>query len=105
MRDLIDPGPARTFVFLDERCESINDGELFVSMYGYPDQPNHWTMVDFPAIYHDGAANFAFADGHGEDHQWRDPRTLTPIGTLSGLNAASPNNPDVYWLMDHSTRR
>jgi prepilin-type processing-associated H-X9-DG protein len=103
--DVIDPGPARTFVFLDERCESINDGEFLVSMYGYPDQPTHWTMVDFPAIYHDGAASFAFADGHGEEHTWRDSRTLTPIGTLGNLNVASPNNKDVYWLMDHATRK
>jgi len=105
MRDLIGPGPARTFVFLDERCESINDSEFLVSMYGYPDQPSLWTMVDFPGIYHEGAANFAFADGHGEEHTWRDSRTLTPIGTLRGLNVASPNNKDVYWLMDHTTRK
>jgi len=37
------PGPAMTFVFLDERFDSINDGEFCTSMSGYPDQPRSST--------------------------------------------------------------
>jgi prepilin-type processing-associated H-X9-DG protein len=103
--DVLNPGPARTFVFSDERCDSINDGELFVAMFGFPIQADKWTMVDFPGIYHNGGAGIAFADGHSEIHAWKDPRTTLPIGQLGGLNVLSTNNPDVYWLMDHSTRK
>jgi prepilin-type processing-associated H-X9-DG protein len=103
--DVLKPGPQMTFVFLDERCDSINDGEFVVSMQGWPSQPASWTMVDFPASYHGGSGSFAFVDGHVESHQWRDARTTPPIGKLPGLNVPSPNNPDVYWLMEHSTRK
>ena len=36
--DLTDPGPSMTWVFLDEREDSINDGEFIVSMNGWPDK-------------------------------------------------------------------
>src|SRR5690348_17778843 len=37
--DMNDPGPSKTFVFLDEREDSINDGYFIVDMSGYPDKP------------------------------------------------------------------
>jgi prepilin-type processing-associated H-X9-DG protein len=104
LTDVLNPGPARTFVFLDERCDSINDGEFIVSMNGFPANPAQWGIVDYPANYHNGGADLAFADGHSETHLWKDRRTMPPLGNLS-LNIASPNNPDVYWLMDHCTRK
>src|SRR5262249_805008 len=36
MSDLIMPGPSMTWAFIDEREDSINDGEMIVSMNGYP---------------------------------------------------------------------
>ena len=42
MSDLTDPGPSRTWAFLDEREDSVNDGEFVVGMFGYPDQPGQW---------------------------------------------------------------
>jgi prepilin-type processing-associated H-X9-DG protein len=104
LTDVVNPGPARTFVFVDERCDSINDGELFVAMFGFPDAPQQWHIVDFPANYHNGGASLAFADGHSENHLWKDIRTMPPLGHLN-LNVPSPNNQDAYWLMDHSTRK
>ena len=101
----LNPGPAMTMVFLDERCDSINDGEWCTSMNGWPDQPNSWIMIDFPASYHNGSGGLSFADGHSEIHKWRDPRTIPPIGKLRGLNVPSPNNQDVYWMMERSTRK
>ncbi len=107
MSDLIDPGPTMTWVLMDEREDSINDGELCVGMTGYPDKPQSWMLVDYPASYHNGAAGLSFADGHAEIHKWKDPRT-TPLlrrgGELS-LNVSSPNNQDMLWLMDRSTRK
>jgi hypothetical protein len=40
--DMTDPGPASTFVFIDEREDSINDGYFVVDMAGYPTEPNRW---------------------------------------------------------------
>jgi len=97
------PGPAQTFVFLDERSESINDGFFVVSMNGYPNLAAT-TMVDFPASYHNRAAGFAFADGHSEIHKWVDPRTCPPFNLYLQLNVPQPNSKDVFWLQDHSTR-
>jgi prepilin-type N-terminal cleavage/methylation domain-containing protein/prepilin-type processing-associated H-X9-DG protein len=102
---VLNPGPTMTFVFLDERCDSINDGEFCTGMDGFPDKPVAWKLVDFPASYHGGAGGFSFADGHSEIHKWRDPRTTPPLGRLINLNVPSPKNPDAYWLMEHSTRK
>jgi len=104
MTSMLNPGPAMTFVFLDERQDSINDGFFIVDMDSYPNMATT-QVVDLPASYHDRAAGFAFADGHSEIHQWKDKRTMPPLSTTDlSLNFASPNNPDVYWMQDHSTR-
>jgi prepilin-type processing-associated H-X9-DG protein len=105
--DLIDPGASRTWLFLDEREDSINDGEFVVGMFGYPDQPTQWMIVDFPASYHNGAGGLSFADGHSEIKKWQDSRT-TPVlkpGQSLPLNVPSSGNKDVFWLMDRSTRK
>ena len=103
LTEMIRPGPAKTFVLLDEREDSINDGFFVVQMDGYPNI-SQTVMVDFPASYHGQAAGFAFADGHSEIHKWRDPRTYRPLTTEQNHNVPQPNNKDVYWLQDHSTR-
>jgi len=105
MSQVLNPGPALTFVFLDERCDSINDGEFCTGMSGWPSAPQQWVLVDFPGSYHGGAGGFSFVDGHAEIHKWRDSRTTPPIGKLTNLNVPSANNPDSYWLMEHSTRK
>jgi prepilin-type N-terminal cleavage/methylation domain-containing protein/prepilin-type processing-associated H-X9-DG protein len=97
--------PAMLWVFLDEREDSINDGWFAVSMNGYPDQPAAYMFRDFPASYHNGAAGFAFADGHSEIHKWLDPRTMPPIvkGQSVMRGIASPNNKDIPWLQERTT--
>jgi prepilin-type N-terminal cleavage/methylation domain-containing protein/prepilin-type processing-associated H-X9-DG protein len=70
MVQVVNPGPAMTIVFVDERCDSINDGEWCSGMAGWPSDPSQWTIVDFPGSYHGGACGFAFADGHSETHRW-----------------------------------
>lgn len=105
LSQVVNPGPAMTIVFLDERCDSINDGEWCTSMSGWPNQPGAWVLIDFPGSYHGGAGGLSFADGHSELHKWKDSRTVPPIGKLINLNVPSPNNPDVYWMMERSTRK
>ena len=105
--DLVDPGPSMTWVFIDEREDSINDGEMIVSMIGYPDRPNQWKIVDYPASYHGSACGFGFADGHSEIKQWKDGRTMPNLrkDLALPLNVGSPNNKDVLWMMERSTRK
>ena len=94
------------WLFLDEREDSINDAEMVVGMDGFPDQPQAWKIVDYPASYHNGAGGLSFADGHSEIRKWMDPRT-TPVlkrGQELQLNQPSPNNQDAFWLMERSTR-
>ncbi len=102
--DMVDPGPSNTFVLLDEREDSINDGYFVVDMAGWPDRSER--LVDFPASYHNNAAGFSFADGHSEIHKWTDPRTMPKInkGNMQ-LNIAMYNSKDLYWMMEKSTRR
>jgi prepilin-type N-terminal cleavage/methylation domain-containing protein len=104
--DMDDPGPSQTFVFLDEREDSINDGYFAVDMTGFPDQPSACKLVNYPASYHNAAGGFSFADGHSEIKKWTDPRTMPRLERNKGLalNVASPNNKDVYWMQFHSTR-
>ena len=103
--DFVDPGPAQTWVFIDEREDSINDGFWVTSMPGYPD-PSTTRMIDYPASYHNGAADLSFADGHAEIRKWRDPRTVPALNKNGDipLNIPSPNNQDILWVQDRTTR-
>ena len=89
---------------LDEREDSINDGYFVVDMAGWPERSQQ--IVDFPASYHNNAAGFSFADGHAEIHKWLDKRTTPEVrhnGNIA-LNVSQPNNLDVKWMQDHTTR-
>jgi prepilin-type N-terminal cleavage/methylation domain-containing protein/prepilin-type processing-associated H-X9-DG protein len=104
LSSMLRPGPSMTFVLLDERQDSINDGYFVTEMDGYPSLATT-KIVDYPGNYHNNAAGFAFADGHSEIHRWRDPRTIPPARSVLQLNVASPNNLDAFWMQDHSTRQ
>jgi prepilin-type N-terminal cleavage/methylation domain-containing protein/prepilin-type processing-associated H-X9-DG protein len=96
--------PASIFVALDEHPDSINDG-----MFWNPpnlSETKEWS--DLPASSHNGAAGFAFADGHSEIHKWKEAATKSrkvnregwfPGLTLSGSKA------DYQWVAEHSTVR
>ncbi|MBU6401843.1 MAG: type II secretion system protein [Verrucomicrobia bacterium] len=111
MHDLVDPGPAQTFVLLDEREDMINLGNLFVDMRGFPNTPALLQFyVDYPASYHNRAGGLSFADGHSEIKPWLDPRTCPPVKKgvaewLPDQPTPSPNNPDITWLQQRCTRR
>jgi prepilin-type N-terminal cleavage/methylation domain-containing protein/prepilin-type processing-associated H-X9-DG protein len=105
--DLTAPGPSKTWVFMDEREDSIDDGYFAVNMTGYPDAPRTIVWVNYPASYHGQSAGFAFADGHAELRRWRDPRTMPPLvpGQRLALNVSSPNNEDLVWLQERTTAK
>jgi len=109
--DVVDPGPTRTWVLMDEPEDKINYGNAFTDMTGYPNSPNdrefHW---DFPASYHNRAGGFSFADGHAEIKRWLDSRTCPPLvdslSWSSGANEfiSSPRNQDIFWMQERTTR-
>ena len=102
MSDLVNPGPADTWVFIDERQDSINDPWFAVDMVHQGPQA---MWVDIPGNYHNRAATISFADGHVMTKKWLDPRTSPPMS--SGVPVVKPqfcpNNPDVAWLQSHTT--
>jgi prepilin-type N-terminal cleavage/methylation domain-containing protein/prepilin-type processing-associated H-X9-DG protein len=101
MSSLARPGPANTFVFMEENSFSINDGAFASSAQAAPGQAY---IIDFPAGNHDGGASISFADGHVITHKWLDFRTFTPVGVISpGMGSTSsshqnPDNPDCFYL-------
>ncbi len=107
--DLTDPGPTRTALFWDQREDSINWGNFYTDMTGWPDTPTQTQFNwDLPGFYHHLAGGLSFADGHSEIRRWRDPRTIPPIRVgvmwISGP-MSSPRNPDIIWLQERATRR
>ncbi len=100
------PGPSRTFVFLDEREDSINDGMFVVDMMVYPNTTE--TIVDFPASYHGGSGGFSFADGHSELKRFTSPKILEKplIGVVrpypTPLNGVLDK--DAQWMQERATR-
>lgn len=110
----IQPGPARIFVFTDEREDAINFGNFYVDMAGAPTlttpgNPAQYMMADMPSYYHCGSCALSMADGHSEIKKWRDPRTMSPplaheTLTFNGYSeTAEPRNQDIAWLQQHAT--
>ena len=92
--------PSMTFVFLDEREDSINDGTFST------DELNLLHLRDVPASYHGGSGGFSFADGHSEMHKWTSAWILQPIQTKpindQPFSASDPGVGDLQWLQLHA---
>jgi prepilin-type N-terminal cleavage/methylation domain-containing protein len=104
--ELADPGASKVFVFLDMREDSIDMGNFATRMAGWPNDGASYGFFDLPGYYHHLACGFSFADGHSEIRRWRDTRT-TPLLVMNGFindQFSSPNNQDVAWLQERTTR-
>jgi len=104
---LTDPGPSKTFLLLDMREDSIDIGNFATDMRGWPDVPAQTGFYDLPGSYHHRAGGLSFVDGHTEIHRWVDSRTMPPLvkGGFVADVLSSPENPDIRWLQERSTRR
>jgi prepilin-type N-terminal cleavage/methylation domain-containing protein len=94
------PGPANTFVFMDENPRTINDGAFQVSANA---TAGNTYLIDLASGNHNAAAAISFADGHAIVHKWQDPRTytFTPAGqgnVLQQSSRATPDDPDCFYL-------
>jgi len=111
LSDVVNPGPSSTVLFWDQREDSVNYGNFFIDMTGYPAQPSLTQFNgDLPASYHNRAGGMSFADGHSEIRRWLDPRTMPPVRkgeswTVFAGPMLSPNNRDILWLQEHATRK
>ena len=99
--DLQAIGASQALVFVDERDDSIDDGEFAIDM-GTAQIPN------VPGDYHGGSGGITFADGHAEIHRWQSPDVLRPqqMGTQTKKWEFMPvaaTNPDLIWLRAHAT--
>jgi prepilin-type processing-associated H-X9-DG protein len=90
------PDPSNIFVFLDEHCDTINDGFFVNRLDTY-----QWGNV--PGSYHNNAANLSFADGHAETHRWSgDAIRPARQGGVGGTFAANPTT-DFEWLRQRTS--
>lgn len=90
------PGPSDLWVLMDENPLTINDPSLAVQCGS-----TTALFVDAPAIYHNGAAGIAFADGHSEVHRWVETftRNIKALGTTD----PNSNNRDLKWLQERTS--
>ncbi len=95
--DMNAPGPANTFMLLDEDPFSINDAAFATTG---PKSPPIYTMIDWPATFHNMACGFAFGDAHSEIHKWNDPRTQLKTDASTVTHA---NSQDIWWMSVRTT--
>jgi prepilin-type N-terminal cleavage/methylation domain-containing protein len=103
------PGPANTFVTMDENPYSINDGSLAISAAA---SLGDTYLIDWPSGNHNAAAGISFADGHSLIHRWLDMRTYTPGKDLvdpgqggQGTTKQTPDDRDCFYLAPITSAR
>jgi prepilin-type N-terminal cleavage/methylation domain-containing protein/prepilin-type processing-associated H-X9-DG protein len=103
--DLTVPGPANTFLFIDEAPGSINDA-FFVEDPSYIPHPNPGgalgAWVDCPAGYHSNGAGISFTDGHALIKKWSD-FTIQNNPAVWTSPVSAYNGTDCAWLCNRST--
>jgi prepilin-type processing-associated H-X9-DG protein len=84
---------AGIFVFLDEHCDTLNDG-----FFG--NRLNDYVWGNLPGSYHNGAVNLCFADGHLESHRWVVTDTVQPArkNVVRGRTLSASPATDFDWL-------
>jgi prepilin-type N-terminal cleavage/methylation domain-containing protein/prepilin-type processing-associated H-X9-DG protein len=94
------PGPANTWITMDENPRTINDGSIATSAAA---TPGNTYLIDYPAGNHNGAAAISFADGHVIVHKWQEPRTYTVTingqgNIIQSSTHVFPDNADCFYL-------
>jgi len=93
--DMVNPSPSMLWVFGDEHANSINDSGYAVEFAAQTLGGARW--IDLPANYHNGAADFSFADGHAETHKWMG---LLRTWTVAWDGNGYPGDPPVQSFID-----
>ena len=92
---------ATTFVFQDVTPQNLCTSAFIVLL---PNVAND-RFFHFPATHHNRGGVASFADGHGEAHRWRDPRTIRTarLGAKIGHDVVSPGNADLAWIQERTS--
>ncbi len=102
--------PTKTWVFVDEHPDSINDA-AFANKCDGADLPGAAQIIDMPASFHNGACGFSFADGHAEVHKWKGGKIRNARVRYNNafmplpIGAAGDSWVDVSWMAQNSTVR
>ena len=93
------PGPARTWVFMEESPIGIDDA------YFALDPGTTATWFNVPAVLHGNTSVLTFADGHSDAHRWTDGNMIHGVGANHAGNniSADPNSQDLAWLISATT--
>ena len=91
------PGPANTWLLLDEQADSISDAWFITDM------TDPTRFIDLPASYHNGACGFVFCDGHSEARRWHASSIHPVIGVQYSGFAGDTN--DIAWLVERTSAR
>ncbi len=94
LSDMTKPGPAQTWVFIEENRSTIDDGYFVAD----PTRPTLW--YNSPAVLHDGCSVMSFADGHTLVRRWSDSNMISGTGFAV---PADPNSGDLAWFLSIST--
>ncbi len=100
LANMVNPGPSKTFVFIEENPASIDDGYFAVD----PTNPNEW--YNSPACLHGNSSVLAYADGHAQARLWTDNNMIHDVNPQipPGDNVpATAGNQDLPWLISVTT--
>lgn len=95
--------PPKTFVFIDEHPDSLNDG-AFATACGQNQAAGSGKYIDFPGNWHNGACGITFSDGHSEIHKWKGLfKNFTERVNL-GISVTDPGSvADCHYLAEITT--
>ncbi len=93
--DFQNPGPTKTFVFIDSHPKGIAGGTFT------EEQPGNWLWGDFPDARHQNGANLSFADGHVEHWRWKEAATIQWAKNATfGIKTVLPGDRDLSRLQE-----
>ncbi len=91
LSEIVAPGPAQAFVFVDEHENSIENARFVAPA------PGEWTWIDFPSVRHAGATVLNFADGHAD--RWKmvspDSKRIGKLPAWLQNQRVPPGDPDL----------
>ena len=93
--------PAMRHLFIDVNPSSICTPGFGVEMLID-------NFIHYPSALHRGMGVVSYADGHAEPHKWLDARTrktANVAGDHIPHEDPSPNNPDIRWIRERTTRK
>jgi prepilin-type N-terminal cleavage/methylation domain-containing protein len=102
MSDLSVVNTAETYTFVDTSPVNVCFSAFVIYM------GSATFFFHRPSVEHNRFGTLAYADGHADAHQWRDPETNRAArdgGVADGAHFtfATRSNPDFKWLQDHAT--